>query len=220
MTVIWGILRGIKWAGLGLLAFLAVYIAAAIIAALFPSQGRAHLVADGRPIHLCAGVVHTDFAIPAEHATTDTYGPLASTIPTNLHPDVYALIGWGDYRFFTKVQTIQDLRPSIALGAIFGTHDTALRIILVREGNLPAYCRPLEIDAQGRSAIAEHIANTIAAPMELLPQGKFGERFILAKNRYNAFRTCNGWAAAALRKAGLPSARFAPFSFSVSWPLD
>lgn len=73
-------------------------------------------------------MAHTDFAIPLELAQSESFDPVTKYIPDNLSDEIYVMMGWGDHRFFTEVPTLSELRPGIALGALTGQHDTALRV--------------------------------------------------------------------------------------------
>ncbi|MEM1086750.1 MAG: DUF2459 domain-containing protein [Pseudomonadota bacterium] len=175
--------------------------------------------ASGPAIHVCAGAVHTDFAVPIELARSERFGELADVIPETLPSDAYALMGWGDYRFFTEVPYASDLRPGVALGALLGRHQTALRIMFVREAGLPELCLELPLDAAGQGAIAQHILETVGEP-EILSDSSDRMLYLKSNRRYGVFQTCNDWTSDALRQAGLPTARWiAPFAFSVTWPL-
>ena len=211
--------RGIKW-GFGALAVAGLcFVAFAWLSAFFVKVGRPQVPVAGPPIYVCAGAVHTDFAVPKELAASEAYGALASFIPDSLPDDTYVLMGWGDYRFFTEVPAASDLRPGIALGALSGRHQTALRLIFIRKSSLRDFCRELPLDKAGQDAISDHIRETVGIP-ELLPESSYGVIYLKSDMRYGVFQTCNDWTSYALRKAGLPVARWtAPFAFSVTWPL-
>ncbi len=53
----------------------------------------------------------------------------------------------------------------------------------------------------------------------LIQSPRPGEAYFAAKGSYSPWRTCNVWASEALASAGLPTARWSPFSFGVIWPL-
>lgn len=220
MTVIFWIWRGVKW-GSGAIALAAVGFASlAFISAAFPTPGRAQLPADRPQVYICTGLTHSDFAVPVAVARSQILGPVSDHIPATLPEDIYVMMGWGDHRFFTEVHTLSQLRPGIALSALAGRHDTALRIQLITEASLQDDCRALPLDRQGQAAIARHIRETIAAPPTVLPESTFGLTYLQANQSYSPFHTCNDWASDGLRKAGLPTARWiAPFAFSVTWPL-
>lgn len=212
--------RSVKWA-LGMIAIGGLsFISLALISATFPTDGRSQSPLAASAIQLCAGRTHTDFAIPLQLARSDAFGPIANHLPRSANDDYSVLIGWGDYRFFTEVPALSDLRPGLALGALSGQHETALRIQLISKAHMPNYCRTLALDQQGQDAIAAHIRESIAEPPIRLQGDSFGATYLKSNQRYGIFHTCNDWTSDALRKAGLPTARWnAPFAFSVTWPL-
>lgn len=211
--------RGMKWGGGVVLLAAVCYFGLAGMSVLFPVQGRVQVASPGPPVFVCAGTVHTDFAVPVALAQSEAFGELAALVPEGLPPETYVLMGWGDYRFFTEVPYASDYRPGIALGALAGRHDTALRLIFVRAESLQSFCRELPLDVQGQAAIGGHIRETVGA-IEVMPASTFGVIYVKALKRYGVFYTCNDWTSDALRKAGLPTARWiAPFAVSVTWPL-
>lgn len=217
MNRVW---RGLKL-GLALIALAGIgFVAMAYLSAALPTTGRSQTPTALPEIHLCTGMAHTDFAIPLALARSERFAPVSKHVPDNLPDDVFVMLGWGDYRFFSEVPTLSELRPGIAFGALTGQHDTALRIQLVSKAYMPEYCRPLPLDRQGQDAIAEHILETIVEPQIILPESTFGLTYLKSNKRYGVFHTCNDWTSDALHKAGLPTARWnAPFAFSVTLPL-
>lgn len=213
--------RGTKWALSIIVIAGCGFVSLALVSAAFPTDGRPQSPLAAPAIQLCAGKAHTDFAVPLQLARSDTFGPIANHLPGLADNDYFVLIGWGDYRFFTEVPTLSELRPDLALGALSGQHDTALRIQLIRTAYMPNYCRTLALDQQGQDAIAQHIRDSIAEPTIPLKGDPFGATYLKSNQRYGIFHTCNDWTSDALRKAGLPTARWnAPFAFSVTWPLQ
>ena len=218
LALIW---RGVKWLLGAIMAFSASFAGLAFVSVLFPTDGRVQSPIADSPIYLCAGFVHTDFAVPLALARSEDFGPVAPFVSENYPEDTFVLLGWGDYRFFTEVPTFADLRPGIALGALTGKHATAVRVQLIRQNSLRDFCRKLPLDRKGQAAIAAHIRETLAAPQTILPASEIGLTYLAANRRYGLFQTCNDWTSEALRKAGLPAARWhAPFAFSVTWPLS
>lgn len=119
---------------------------------------------------------------------------------------------------FRETPNWADVRPSIAFSALTGLNDTALRVIAVNPPANDPECVKLAVDRAGRQALIDHIRTTLAdkAPAA---QDRLAA-YYLAKGRYSPLRTCNQWVAEGLAAAGLPHARFAPFSFSITWPLE
>lgn len=210
---------------LAALPFLAVivFMLAAIGFALLPATGRTQQAGGEPTLYLCASLAHTDIVMPSRDALVDWAGLFPAVMPPNLPSEAYLAFGWGDLVFFQETPTWADTRMSTALAALAGRHDTALRVVAVNPPVANPDCLTLAVDRQGRQALIAHIRASLqpdsAGRAQQRPGGMGLEAFYLARGRYGPFNTCNQWAAEALAAAGLPHARFAPFSFSVTWPL-
>lgn len=210
-----------------LLAFLIAcfwYVAGAALSAALPAAGRTQaLTGQNHPVFLCEAPYHTDIALPLRDPRIDWRSELAGALPPWLDPEAYLLIGWGDAVFFTQVLHPEDMTPGRAIRALAGANPTAVRIVPVDARSVADYCMPLGVDTEGREAIIAHIRETFRrgpdGKPEFLATPVAGEVLVRARGRYGLFNTCNQWTAAALGKAGLPRAPFAPFSASVTGPL-
>ena len=202
-----------------LILLIVSYFVAALGFALFPAAGRPQQ-ADGEPVvYVCASLAHADIIMPSQDPLIDWSSLLAAT-PPGLPPEAYLAFGWGDLRFFLETPRWADVRLPIALGALAGLHDTAIRVVAVNQPAGDPYCQSLRVDRAGRQALIDHIRASLANEARPQPVAQSGfETYYLAKGRYGPLRTCNQWVAEALAVAGLPHARFAPFSFSIMWPL-
>ena len=222
-----GLRRGCRFVArsLALLILPAVlYLIAALGFALFPASGRLQQ-ADGEPIaYVCTSLAHADIVIPSRDLLVDWSALFPAVTPPGLPAEAYLAFGWGDLRFFRETPKWADVRLSTALGALAGLHDTALRVVAVNPPATDPDCRSVRIDRAGRLALIDHIRESLipdaAGGHPRQPVAQTGlEAYYLAKGRYGPLRTCNQWVAEALAAAGLPYTRFAPFSFSVTWPL-
>jgi uncharacterized protein (TIGR02117 family) len=195
----------------------------ALACALLPLQGRVQQADGEPPVYLCASLAHTDIMMPSRAPLMDWGSVFPAVAPPGLPSQTYLAFGWGDLRFFRETPTWGDVRISTALGALAGQHDTALRVVAVNPPEHNPACLRLRIDRAGRQALIDHIRATLLLDAAGQPQsqrdGTQLQAYYLAKGRYSALRTCNQWAAEALGAAGLPHAFFAPFSFSVTWPV-
>jgi uncharacterized protein (TIGR02117 family) len=195
------------------------YFAAALVSALFPDAGRAQQ-ADGEPlVYVCTSLAHADIIMPSQDPLID-WASILPAIPPGLPSETYLAFGWGDLRFFLETPRWADIRISVALGALAGLHDTAIRVVPVNQPADDPDCHALRVDRAGRQALINHIRASLAGEAAPQPVALSGfETYYLAKGRYGPLRTCNQWVAEALADAGLPHALFAPFSFSIIWPL-
>lgn len=199
----------------------ALYLIAALGFALFPSSGRPQQ-ADGEPlVYVCTSLAHADILLPSRDPLIDWSSLFPAVTPPGLPAEAYIAVGWGDLRFFREVPSWAEVKPAIALSALAGLNDTALRVMAMRPPTNDPDCRALRVDRAGRQALIDHIRASLADETQPQPAAQARlEAYYLAKGRYSPLRTCNQWVAEAFAKAGLPYARFAPFSISVTWPLD
>ncbi len=215
--------RWLAWlVGLPCLA-LAAFFLGALASALFPEAGRTQQ-AEGEPaVYVCASLAHTDIVLPGHDPLIDWGSVFAALSPPDLPARAYLAFGWGDLRFFQETPSWADVKVATAIGALTGQHETALRVVAINPPADNPDCLALQVDRAGRQALIGYIRATLRLDAAGLPQRRPGseglEAYYLARDRYTALRTCNQWAADALGAAGLPHARFAPFSFSVTWPL-
>ena len=204
----------------------AIYALAAVGFALAPASGRPQLAADAEPlVYVCASLAHTDIVLPLDDPLTDWRAIFPEVATTALPPNTYLAFGWGDLRFFQETPQWSDLKVSTASAAFLGLHPTALRVLAIRAPAAgEADCPQLALDREGRKALIQHIRETLdlgpGGQAQLQPGGGRFEAYYLARGRYSPMRTCNQWVAEGFAAAGLPHARFAPFSFSVLWPLE
>lgn len=221
------IMKGLKWAGLTLVALLILcfwYLGAAWLSEKLASGGRPQLTDAATPVtYLCQAPFHTDIAIPLYDPLFDWSQELKDELPAWLPPDTYVLFGWGDSIFFTRVLQPEDMTPGRVLSALSGLNDTAVRIVPVDGGSVDEFCEPIPVDNEGRAAVIAHIRDTFERDSEgefsIIPTPVPGEILVHATGRYSMYNTCNQWTAAALGKAGLPRSLFAPFAWNVTSPL-
>jgi uncharacterized protein (TIGR02117 family) len=218
------LVRCLVWSVLTVVCGLILYGAAALGCALFPSAGRPQLeTAADPPIYMCASLAHTDIVMPIGDDASDwraTFPRIAGDMPDT----AYLAIGWGDLGFYRDTPSWSDLRPGIALRALSGLGPSTLHVIAVIRPAEGLGCLRMTADRAARLALARFVADSAkrdaAGKAILLGMPRQNEGFYAANGRYSPWRTCNVWASEALASAGLPAARWAPFSFGVIWPLQ
>ena len=194
---------------------------AAWIAALTPVLGRAqNIKPTDPPIFICANFAHSEIVMPITDSEIDWQSMFELADVKLAHPELYLSFGWGDLAFFQQTGTWEDMRFDTSVAALMGGRPTTLRVVVQKIPRGDPECLMLVIDAEGRRALAGHIRETLATIPPILASGSTKyERYYIAKGRYGIFHTCNQWVSDGLRKAGLPYAWYAPFSFDVTWPL-
>jgi uncharacterized protein (TIGR02117 family) len=201
-----------------LLLLIVLYLIAALGFALLPVSGRPQQAESEPVVYVCTSLTHADIVLPSHDPLIDWSALFPTVVRPNLPDEAYLAFGWGDLRFFRETPSWADVRPAIALSALVGLNDTALRVMAVNPPVNNPECMPLAVDRAGRQALIDHIRATFADETPAA-QDRL-EAYYIAKGRYSPLRTCNQWVAEGLAAAGLPYARFAPFSFSINWPLE
>jgi uncharacterized protein (TIGR02117 family) len=204
-----------------LAATLAIYNLVAVACALFPISGRVQMAApESAPLYVCADAVHSDFVVPLHDAGANWSSLFGDVASADKPANAYLSIGWGDLVFFTEIPDWGELRPRHVLSAITGGSPVALRVFAVREPKNMARCIRVNLDATGKAALVHYIKASLTKPdIRIAKVISPYEAYYAAEGRYSPFHTCNQWISNGLATAGLPHARFAPFSFGVTWPL-
>jgi uncharacterized protein (TIGR02117 family) len=205
---------------------LLAYVGVAIFSAMFPLSGRSQTVAaDLDPIYLCATPAHSDFFVPLDDPEIDWLKTFGLNASDQDYPGNYIAIGWGDFRFFTEAPSWAHVTPGLAVSALSGSNPVALRVYLAsKPANDETDCHLLNLDREGRKQLSNFITKTLSLvegkPKLLGAQHRNPSVYFSANGAYSPLYTCNSWVADGLKQAGLTYARFAPFSFSVTWPIN
>lgn len=200
-----------------LLLLIVLYLIAALGFALLPVSGRPQQAGDEPVVYVCTSLAHADIVLPSRDPLIDWSALFPAVARPDLPAEAYLAFGWGDLRFFRETPDWADVRPAIAFSALAGLNHTALRVIAVNPPADDPECVTLNVDRAGRQALIDHIRATVR---DTTPAAQDRlEAYYIAKGRYSPLRTCNQWVADGLAAAGQTYARFAPFSFSITWPL-
>lgn len=197
------------------------YLAAALIGSMISANSDWQQPSDGIEIFVETNGVHTGFVMPIYndiHDWRDLIKP--SHLPDPSRYGSHILVGWGHAGVYRNAEKWQNLRVSDAVSAIFGSNDTLIHVYHLNYPQAyPHYRRRLVVS----ESEYRMIASTIAAQMKLdsdrqpnpSPGYGNGDLFYEATGHYDAFNTCNSWTASVLRKAGIRTAFWTPFSGGV-----
>jgi len=216
--------RFFTWTVGSVFAVAIAYGGAALASAVFFVEAGGQAIDPGEPeIMVCATAVHADLLLPLHDLLIDWNQVLPGAIPENMPADGMIAFGWGDLVLFRDVPEWSDLSGSVAVAAIAGLHETALRVAVTGPHPVAEGCAPVHASKDARGKLIAYILATLKrAPdgrpvrLGLAP----GASLYTAEGRYSPFHTCNQWVANGLAAADLPHARFAPFSFGVLWPME
>ena len=128
-------------------------------------------------------------------------------------------IGWGDRNFYLNTREWSDLRPGTALSALIGSGRTLLHIDHLDQPYPGDDQRAVRINRTEYKRLIAVIMATLTRGADGHPVAMpgYGDRdlFYEAKGRYSLLRTCNGWTAETLGRAGIKAPLWTPFSSGV-----
>jgi uncharacterized protein (TIGR02117 family) len=159
------------------------------------SAGDCHLIA------VSSNGWHANVYLPADAFPAD--GPVRRAFPDAR----WFAIGWGDASAYVTGVNLFNSLAAIAWPTPSVLHVAALNRD-PREAYVSAY-RDLALSGEGLAALTSALESELALDGEGAPRfvadglDPRGSAFFAAYSRYHAFNTCNVWAAARLREAGL-----------------
>lgn len=222
--------RGLKLAAKALLVFvllLVLYFGAAVVGALWPRNANFISAAQGVPIWVLAGPIHTDVIVPVKNEVFDWSTLVDAKDVKAPDPSLdHLAIGWGDRKFYLETKTWQDVKVRNVLSAFCGLDATAMHVQWC-SGNpqLSARCRYLVLTAEQYKALCDfmlasfHRDGSSRAVRIDAPGYVDTDAFYEAEGRYSALRTCNTWTGNALAAGGARVGRWTPTTWGVMWQL-
>lgn len=197
-----------------------LYVAAAWVLGNIPANASFVQTADGVEIAVLNNGVHCDLVVPLESEVFRWRGFLVPSHRT-AHEERfhYALIGWGNRRFYLETQTWDDFKLSNALSALAGLGETVVHVDCLEE--LPRSsesCRRIRISKEQYRALCESVKSSFAGGEarnpRRIPNPAYSQTdaFFEGTGAYHVFNTCNVWTGRNLQKAGVRVGWWTPFA--------
>lgn len=214
-------IKGLKWAGAAIAAFVLLYFLAALAGSLLPANAGWKPPGRGVLIYVTTNGVHTGLVLPKHNAIKDWRGLIR---PEHLQDPRYGasshlLFGWGERRFYLETPSWSDLDPAVAAGALIYGRRTLLHVDHVHDPRPGPDMRPLMISPAQYRRLVRRIERQFQLDRSgrALPLRGYGpdDVFYEARGSYNLIRTCNAWTGNHLRAIGVRVGRWTPFSQSV-----
>lgn len=196
------------------------YLLAAVAGAIIPANPDWQPPRQGISIFVQTNGAHTSIVLPATAAGVD-WRPLirAEHIP---RPDLagdHIAFGWGQREFFLQTPTWADLRPGVAIRALFGGGGTLMHVEHLRQPAANRDRRHILVTPDQYRRLTYFILKSFRR----LPDGQAvpvpghfaTETYYEAWGTYNLFGTSNEWTGAALRSAGIRVGIWTPFAQSL-----
>jgi uncharacterized protein (TIGR02117 family) len=204
-----------------LAAIVAIYLAASLVGAVVPAEGKAQ-AAEGATarIYLLTSLLHADIAIPADPALVERFGFVRDAeVPVD-HPNLrYLVFGWGARAFYLQTRNLSDIRPVPTLKGIFGDR-SVMHVLAATDVSKVPGAVAIDLPRGGLERLIAFIEASFAAPAGV-PQAIEGasysdsDAFYEGVGGFHIFRPCNIWVADALRAAGLSTGAWTPTTFSL-----
>lgn len=178
---------------------------------------------EGIEIQLVSNGIHVDYLLPVESTVLDW----SQRFPRSSFRAVgegwrYVLVGWGDRGIYLDTPTWADLKVSTALNAIFWPSATAVHVqYLPRPFVEDESCRWVRISEDAYRELCAFIGESFQRDADgnvlLIPEKGYGaaDNFYEGTGHYHAFNTCNSWTVRGLKRVGVRTALWSPFSFGV-----
>lgn len=185
--------------------FLVLYVVLSLILPRIPVNKKSSEAQQQHQLYARTNGIHMDFVLPV------------ALLPTLVHQQLqpapnarYVGIGWGDRGFYLDTPTWAELRPSVALNAMFIPSPTVMHVTdyqLLDEEWLV-----FGLDDHQLKQLIDYIYATFQTDAagqvtELVGKGYTeDDRFYEANGKYMFYKTCNTWVNIGLKRSGVKTA--------------
>ncbi|GAA0666806.1 uncharacterized protein (TIGR02117 family) [Sphingomonas insulae] len=209
-----------QWLGRGalLLALLfGSYATAGLIGGAIPANAQWRPPAQGVRIYVESNGIHVGIVVPKVAGGVDWRGlaPGADLADPRYAGYDHLAIGWGERAFFLDTATWADLKLRTVLSAARGSDATLMHVEHVPAPHPGVDVRSVVLRPEEYRRLAGYIRASLADPRQRYRGYDANDAFYAARGHYDAMRTCNAWAGAALRHAGVRVGRWTPFPVTV-----
>jgi uncharacterized protein (TIGR02117 family) len=200
-----------------------LYLLAALLGSLIPANPGWQQPERGIRIFVETNDVHTWIVVPKVTADMD-WRPIAPAahVRDPAGAGDHVAIGYGNREFYLNTPAWSDLTVERALGAAFGSGPGLVHVYHERDPRPGRHHRPIILTREQYRRLTAFLlasfdrdANGRTIPLIGRGYGPL-DVFYEARGGYNLFYTCNEWAGAALRNAGVRVGIWTPFSQSIT----
>jgi uncharacterized protein (TIGR02117 family) len=179
-------------------------------------------------IFIRTNAVHTWIVMPKRTGAVDwrPFAPPEHLADRRYGASSHVGIGYGNREFYLNTPTWADLTLSRAIGAFSGGGRSLLHVEHVHDPRTETWQRPIRLRPREYAALAAAIVERFqrgadGRTIPVLGRG-YGpaDTFYEANGGYSFYLTCNEWTGRTLRRAGLRTGLWTPFSESIMWRLD
>ena len=211
----------------GLLVPVGVYLLAALVLGLVPTNAGFTSAPDGVDVYVWSNGVHADLIVPIVAAGIDWRDklPLERLRPIDGVTDDLAF-GWGDRGFYLATPSWSDLRLVTAVRALSGLDRTVLHVVAVAapSPSLTAV-RHVRLSPEQYGRLAAFIDTSFRPGRNgakiVIAGAYYGahDAFFEGQGHYSVLETCNEWTRRALAVAGVRVPSWSPFDKALLYQL-
>ena len=211
------ILKYILYTILGIIAYVVLYLIAAILIPKIPVN-RNPVVGNDVVMYIKTNGVHTDLVVPVRNEQVDWSKEIkfCNTVAKDTTMQ-YLAMGWGDKGFYLETPTWADLKASVAFKAAFALSTTAIHATFYKKMVEGDACKKIVLSKEQYANLIDYITNSLqhdasGHAMNIVTKANYGndDAFYEAKGSYSMFHTCNTWANNGLKKAGQKACLWTP----------
>lgn len=213
---------------LGAISLAFFYLLSAIILTFIPANSSAQQPTEGISIYLVSNGFHADLVLPSQNEVYDWRDYLAfEKFAGKSQAPSYLAFGWGDKGFFYDVPTIDQLTLTVVGTALFLPSTSVMHVIMYFEKPYGEDVKEIKLTPKQYEALVLHIKSGFQTGISQQPNPLKGsgyshlvDNFYLGEGNYNLFTTCNDWLNSGLKKAGVKTATWAPFTQCLEYHFE
>lgn len=203
-----------------------IYLLFAIILSIIPVNTSYVEPQEGVDIYIESNGVHTDILVPVKSSQIDWTSKVDTQFFNPAKREFkYIAFGWGDKGFYLDTPTWADLKFSTAIKALFWLGTSAMHVSYSEYVPIPGKdTKKIRISNEQYEELIQFINESFQTdasgkfiPINCCHYEGMNDNFFEAKGKYNLFRTCNTWTNKGLKTAGVKTAFWAPFEWSVMY---
>lgn len=204
------------------LAILSLYLVMAFLGAIIPANMNWKPATSDEAVDIFVETngVHVSIILPIANDQGILSDKLrASHLALPQYHTQFAMIGWGHKGVYQNAENWNDLTLSDAASAVLGTGDSLLHIYYRNDPKPNSYRKKIPISHAQYMELMKNISSYFKydehGNLTIFPGYGPDNIFYEAKGKYSAINTCNVWAGAMLREAGIKIGYWTPFSQSI-----
>lgn len=204
-------------------AFIGLYLLTAYTCQYLTTNDGYKNPEEGIEVFLISNGVHTDICLPIDTTNSvwrNYFNP--NQFKGLVNQPKYISFGWGDKGFYLDTPTWDDLTMKTALKAALLPSATALHVTYkLQQPELSENVKSFMVNKVSLKKIANYIKAHIKIKNEqsiLIDCCRYPgvfDNFYEAKGSYHVFKTCNVWTNNAIKKAGVKTSIWTPFSSAI-----